>query len=428
MRSVLWFMALFGAAVASALFASNNHGTVTVFWPPYRVDVSINLFLLLLAACFIVLHFALRALSGLLSIPQQARRWRLLQKERAIQTALLDALSNFIGGRFVRARKAALSVIALEESVARGGEHLGYAQRLRVTAHLLAAESAHSVQDQAARDAHFQQALDQGAGRAVQEIRDGLLMRAARWALNDRDASAAVQWLDRLPQGAARRTIALRLRFKAARLAGQSRTALETARLLTKHRAFTEVAGRSIAKSLAIELIQSSHDQAQLQRAWASLELAEQHLPEVALEGAQRLLSLGGDAAIARQWLLPLWQAMGQGADGLATALRVRLVRVLASSFCAPGVEPDVVWLGLIEAAQMANPRDPVLQYLAGVVCMRISLWGKAQQMIKQSLALMQDPELKRDAWLALAALAEQRQDEQAANQAYREAAKRVVS
>ena len=414
MRSVLWFMALFGAAVASALFASNNHGTVTVFWPPYRVDVSINLFLLLLAACFIVLHFALRALSGLLSIPQQARRWRLLQKERAIQTALLDALSNFIGGRFVRARKAALSVIALEESVARGGEHLGYAQRLRVTAHLLAAESAHSVQDQAARDVHFQQALDQGAGRAVQEIRDGLLMRAARWALNDRDASAAVQWLDRLPQGAARRTIALRLRFKAARLAGQSRTALETARLLTKHRAFTEVAGRSIAKSLAIELIQSSHDQAQLQRAWASLELAEQQLPEVALEGAQRLLSLGGDAAI--------------GADGLATALRVRLVRVLASSFCAPGVEPDVVWLGLIEAAQMANPRDPVLQYLAGVVCMRISLWGKAQQMIKQSLALMQDPELKRDAWLALAALAEQRQDEQAANQAYREAAKRVVS
>ena len=40
--------------------------------------------------------------------------------------------------------------------------------------------------------------------------------------------------------------------------------------------------------------------------------------------------------------------------------------------------------LGRIEAAQMANPRDAVLQYLAGVVCMRLSLWGKAQQMLKQ--------------------------------------------
>lgn len=424
MRSVLWFMALFGIAVASALFASNNHGTVTVFWSPYRVDLSINLFLLLLAGSFVILHFALRSLSGLLSIPQQARRWRLLQKERAIQTALLDALSNFIGGRFVRARKAALSVIALEEAVSRSGEHLGYAQRLRVTAHLLAAESAHSVQDQAARDVHFQQALDQGAGRAVQEIRDGLLMRAARWALNDRDANTAMQWLDRLPQGAARRTIALRLRFKAARLAGQSRAALETSRVLTKHRAFTELAGRSITKGLAIELIQSTHDQTQLQRAWDILEVAEQHMPDVALEGAQRLLSLGGDAAMARQWLLPVWETMGQGAAGLATGLRVRLVRVLASSFAAQGAEPDVVWLGLIEAAQMSNPRDPVLQYLAGVVCMRISLWGKAQQMIKQSLALLQDPDLKRDAWLALAALAEQRQDTDAANRAYREAAK----
>lgn len=73
----------------------------------------------------------------------------------------------------------------------------------------------------------------------------------------------------------------------------------------------------------------------------------------------------------------------------------------------------------------MANPRDAVLQYLAGVVCMRLSLWGKAQQMLKQSLSMLDDAELQRDAWLALARLAEQRQDVTAATQAYREAAKR---
>jgi HemY protein len=78
--------------------------------------------------------------------------------------------------------------------------------------------------------------------------------------------------------------------------------------------------------------------------------------------------------------------------------------------------------LARIETAQMANPRDAALQYLAGVVCMRMRLWGKAQQMLKQSLALLQDAGLKRDAWRALAFMAEQRQDAAAATEAYRQA------
>ena len=73
----------------------------------------------------------------------------------------------------------------------------------------------------------------------------------------------------------------------------------------------------------------------------------------------------------------------------------------------------------------MAHPRDAVLQYLAGVVCMRLALWGKAHQMLKQSLSLLSDSDLRRDAWLAMAQLAEQRNDVAAATAAYREAAKR---
>ena len=425
MRTVLWLAALFGIAVASALFASNNQGTVTVYWPPHRVDMSINLVLLLLAGVFLVLHLALRALAVLFSIPQLARRWRLLQKERAIQTQLLDALSNFIGGRFVRARKGAEQVVLLEKSVASSGEQLGYAQRLRTIAHLLVAESAHSLQDSAVRDEHFQLALDSASGRGAQDTRDGLLLRAARWALNDRDANAALQWLDQLPQGVARRTLALRLRFKAARLAGHSKVALETARLLSKHKAFSGETGKSIAQGLAIECVRTSHDPAQLQNAWGALDAADRLLPEVAIEAAQRLLALGGDAELARQWLLPVWDAMVQGQSVFSAELRVHLIRVLSQTFGPDAPAPDNTWLARIESAQMSNPRDALLQYLAGVVCMRIGLWGKAQQMIKQSMALLQDPQLKRDGWLAIATLAEQRQDVDGANLAYREAAKR---
>ncbi|MEO7106802.1 MAG: heme biosynthesis HemY N-terminal domain-containing protein [Rhodoferax sp.] len=425
MRVTLWLMALFAIAVASALFAGDNHGTVTLFFPPYRVDLSLNLFLLLLAGSFLTLHLAMRALSALTSIPHQARHWRLLQKERGMHTALMDSLSHLMAGRFVRARKAAEMVISLEESVQRSGERVVYGARLRTLAHVLAGESAHALQNRTLRDTHFQLALQNSEGRDFQEAREGVQLRGAQWALDDRDAPAAMQWLDQLPQGASRRTLALRLRFRAARQTGQLPMALETSRLLTKHRAFSDSSGKSIARGLAIELIRAAHDTVQIQRAWDALDSAEQNAPEVAFEAAERLLDHGGAVTVSRQWLLPVWDAMVQQHDALSLAQRVRLARLLERGFAAPDGAPDAVWLGRIENAQMANPRDAVLQYLAGVVCMRLSLWGKSQQLFKQSLAMLQDSELARDTWLALAYMAEQRQDEQAAAHAYREAAKR---
>ena len=93
MRIALWLIGLFAIAVAGALLAGSNVGTVTVFWPPYRVDLSLNLVLLVLVLVLVVTHFAQRALSAMVALPQQAKRWRLLQKERAAYGALLDSLS-----------------------------------------------------------------------------------------------------------------------------------------------------------------------------------------------------------------------------------------------------------------------------------------------------------------------------------------------
>mgnify|MGYP000526420818 FL=1 len=72
----------------------------------------------------------------------------------------------------------------------------------------------------------------------------------------------------------------------------------------------------------------------------------------------------------------------------------------------------------------MALPGDPLLQYLAGVMCVRLSLWGKAQALLKQSIPLLKDAGLKRRALLALADLAEHRVDTKAAAEAYKAAAR----
>jgi len=415
MRSVLWLLALFGIAVAVALFAGNNQGTVTLFWPPWRVDLSLNLVLLVLAAAFVLLHVALGALAALFDMPRQALRWRTQQKERAMHGAMLDAISHLLAGRFIRARKAAEGALGQERTLAAGGHAPANGAQVRTLAHLLAAESAQSLQDRAAREEHLKQALEEGTSRDAQETREGALMRAARWSLEDRDPEGAIGWLKELPQGAGRRTLALRTKLKAARLARQTAEALETARLLSKHRAFSTSAAESIIRGLAIDLLNGAHDAQQLQRNWIALEPTERAMPELAVHAAQRLIALGGDAQVAREWLLPVWEQQHR----LGETLKVKLVRALETGL--DSIDAD--WLARIEGAQRANPRDAALQYLAGVACMKRQLWGKAQQLMGQAAMGLQDPRLHRNAWRAVAQLAEQRGDAETAAQAWKRAA-----
>ena len=415
MRAALWLLVLFGIAAAVALFAGNNQGSVTLFWPPYRIDLSLNLVLLLLVATFFFVHAVMRALSALFDLPRQALRWRTQQKERAMHGLLLDAISHLLAGRYIRARKSAEAVLQQESSLTASGQQPANGAQLRAISHILAAESAQALQDRSAREEHLKRALEQASARDAQETRDGALLRAARWALEDREPEAAMELLKSLPQGAARRTVALRTRLRASRQGGQPMEALETARLLAKHHAFSEVAAVSIVRGLAIDLLNGAYDVAQLQRAWGSLEAAERLMPEVAIHAAQRLVSLRGDSRQAREWLLPVWEAQA----GLSDSLRVKLVCALEEGLDSL----DGTWLARIEAAQKANPRDATLQYLAGMACMRRQLWGKAQQLLTQSALGLQDAGLHRNAWRALAELAEQREDAPAAALAWKRAA-----
>ncbi|MFP5475463.1 MAG: heme biosynthesis protein HemY [Gammaproteobacteria bacterium] len=421
MRAAVWLLVLFAVAAAVALFAGNNQGIVTVFWPPTRVDLSLNFALLLLILVFMLLYGALRALQALFSLPVQARQWRLQQKERNLHAALLDSVVQLLAGRFTRARKSALAALAQEHVLAGLDARLPQSQQVRVLAHLMAAESAQALQDRAARDAHLQHALNEGRDRGGMsaETRDGVQLRSARWALEDRNAVAALDRLAELPQGVQRRTLALRLRLKATRLSGRTQDALDTARLLAKHRAFSEDGARSIVRGLALELVGQAHDPAQLMRAWNELDPAERAIPEVAIQAAQRMVVLRGDLAMARAWLLPVWERSLAQPDALSDSQRAKLVRALEAGLDT--VDPE--WLARIEGAQRAQPRDAHLQYLAGMACMKRQLWGKAQQLLTQAGFGQQDAELHRRAWVAVAQLAEQREDAEQALMAWKRAA-----
>ena len=414
MRWSLWLLALFGIAVAVALGLSMQAGTVTLFVPPYRLDMSLNLVVIGLLSSFVLLYAALRGLFSMFELPVQARRWRAQQRERSAQQSLLNAMLLWMTGRFLRSRKAALQGLSQVDSLLDSGEspHQMSLTLMRSLLHLLAAESAHALRDQAARELHFQQVLVHDEGRRVSqtlELRDAAYLNAARWALNDRDSQKAQQWLAQLPQGTVRRTMALRLRLKADRMSLQHLPALDTARLLAKHGAFSASAAASLVRGLAMACLDDCHDSSQLQTSWKLLQAEERAMPELALHATQCLLKVQGDPQIALQWLLPVWQALINNSETQLPVQRQRMVQVLSSALHA--VEPDSEWLARIEQARLANPRSLELQYLSGMVCLRHGLWGKAQQMLELVAPRLSGGELQRQAWRALAELAENKGD-----------------
>ena len=236
----------------------------------------------------------------------------------------------WMAGRFLRARKASVQALQQVDHLLQTEEspQTPHWRLMRSLLHLLAAENAHALRDQSARDAHFQQALGLSSGaRMAQrlELRDAAYLNATRWALHDRDSQQAHVHLAQLPLGVARRTVALRLRLKTDRLAQHPLPALETARLLAKHGAFSANAASSLLRGLALAALDDGRDIHQLQSVWAQLLAEEQHMPEVALHAAQRCLDLKGDPHLALQWMLPVWALLVAPADTLENSQKSKL-------------------------------------------------------------------------------------------------------
>ena len=418
MRLALWLLALFAFAAALALGLTQQVGTVTVFVTPYRIDLSLNLVLLGLTAFFVLLYAALRGMAGFWVLPQQARRWRLQQRERSAQAHLLNAQIGWVTGRYLRSRKAALQglthvdgLLSVEDDA---GSHKNSLALMRSVLHMLAAESAHVLRDEKSRDEHLQQLFQPHPDLSAtlrSEVQDAARLSAARWALHDRDEPSAHQYLSQLPLGTARRTLALRLRLKADRMGQMHLPALETARLLAKHGAFSSGAATSLMRGLALAGIDDCRDAHQLQATWRIFQATEKAIPEVAAHAAKRLLGFQGEPAMALQWLMPVWEAISQPAnEGPDSLVRHRFTEVLALAL--QKLTPDSEWLARVEQSRLANPRSVELQYLSGMLCLRHSLWGKASQLLEQAAPRLQSVELKRSAWRALAELAEQKGDQ----------------
>jgi uncharacterized protein HemY len=84
MRLFLWLVLLMAAAIGIAVTARFNPGNVVLFYPPHRIDLSLNFFVVLEVALFALLYVLIRAFRATVKMPA---KWRPTASTSASATA-----------------------------------------------------------------------------------------------------------------------------------------------------------------------------------------------------------------------------------------------------------------------------------------------------------------------------------------------------
>src|SRR5437763_8647 len=149
MRSLLWLLAVFAAAVALVILGRVDAGYVLFVYPPYRVEVTMIFFAIAVLLGFFLLYGLVRLMSQVLSLPASVRTYRKRRRRERAHSALARALQAYYEGRYRRAEREA--ALAYETGPVPG------------IAALLAARAAHQLRDFASRERWLERADGAGA-------------------------------------------------------------------------------------------------------------------------------------------------------------------------------------------------------------------------------------------------------------------------
>jgi len=346
LKWLVWALVVFSAAVGLALILRFNDGNVAILWPPYRIDISVNLAIALLAAGFVGLHVSINALTRALDLPRKVREYRQRRQEHFAHGALRDAVLAFFEGRLARSERFARSAQSLPA--------------VRAAAALIAARAAHRMKEGARRDDWLRAAAeDQAASSAV-------LMLQAEMAVEDRRTQEAIELLDTLRDRGALHIVALRTDLRAREQAGQWDDMLRILRLIENRDALHP----SVVRKLRLTALQGllarcGDDVTAIRTLVRSLRTPERLDSGLARAIAHALLQSGAPEE-ARRLLEPV---LDTEADPECLALWTR---------SCTGRERES-----IERLQVWRQRHgdlPALALATGRVCVMARLWGKAEE------------------------------------------------
>ncbi len=393
MRLFIWLVVMMAAAIGIAVTARFNPGNVVLFYPPYRVDLSLNFFMVLLAAAFLLVYFMVRAFNATVNMPRKVAAYRQHKRERDGNKGLRDALKALFEGRFGHAEKAALRAAELPENAG--------------VAALIGARAAHRMRQQARRDQWLARIASDNSMKTAR------LMTMTELLVDDHQPEAALEAVRELNASGTRHIHALQWSLKAEQQAKNWPEVLRLVRLLDKHKALHPALSARLRELAYDDLLSdNSHDAESLQRVWSTIPSADRIKPFVACRAATALNARGlhDEARVVCE-------------ESLAANWDERVLRAYRDAAAPAGSAALLAQIEHCEGWVHERPNDAELALTLGSLCLKQKLWGKAQRYLEQALSDASEPRMVRESHLKLAQLHEAlSQPEEAANH-YRQCA-----
>ena len=393
MRIFIRLLILFALAVGLALGTRFNPGNMVLFYPPYRIDLSLNLFLVVLVVLFVLVYVVIGAFATTRKMPRKVAAYRQNKRERDANKALREALRTLFEGRFGYAEKAAMRAAELPENAS-------------VSA-LIGARAAHHMSQFERRDAW----LAGIEGDATHKV--ARLVTATELLVDQHQSSKALDAVRELHASGSRHIQVLRWALKANQQAAKWPEVLKLVRTLDKHHALHPALSTRL-KELAYEdmLKTNAHDAESVRRAWYEIPAADRSSPFVAYQAAMSFNARGlfDDARnIVEKALAGEWDE--------------RLLRAYREAAAVEGSAALLSQIDHCERWLLVHPTDAELALTLGTLCLRQKLWGKAQRHMEQALSDASSATTVREANLKLAQLHEALGQSDAAARHYRQCA-----
>jgi HemY protein len=390
MRIFLWLLTLFATAIGLAVTARFNPGNVVFFYPPYRIDLSLNLFLLIAFLSFLLLYALLNTIRRAQEMPAKVAVYRKEKRERESNRALRDALRALFEGRFGHAEKSARKASETPENAG--------------LAALIGARAAHLMRQTERRDAWLATIKHDSSFRSAR------LMTAIELLVKDHNTEQALEAVNELNATGTRHIHALRLTLKAHQRANNWPEVLRLVRMLDKYDALHPALSRRL-RELAYEdlLCDRTHDAESIRRVWSAMPTADRIQPFIAVRAAEAFNARGlhdEAGAVVEKALAVEWDE--------------RLVRAYRDSAAAEGSAALLAQIEHCEQWAAKRPTDPELALTLGTLCLKQKLWGKAQRHLEQALSDATEAAMVREAHLKLAQLHEALGNEKEATMHFR--------
>lgn len=355
MRWLIWILLTLALAIGVSMVLGNNEGYVLIVRQPYRLELSLNFLLILIVLMFASLHLMLRLMHYIQRLPASVRTYKEGKRLKDGHAALLTSLHAITEGHYAAAEKSAARALELGEDPALSA--------------LIAARASHKMHQKGQRDYYLAEAERLAPHAAVAR-----LLTQAELLLDDRQYMHALEVLHRLEKIEPRHVGAMLLELKVQLRLEQWEKVLSVLQQLERCEGIASWQAREYRQQAYLQILNRYVSDPQgLLAYWKAIPEEDRLSARLAQAGANSFNAIGnGDQAyeIVAMSLTKQWDTELAG-----------MIGDCASSKATEQLQQAENWL-------LSHEGDANLLLSLGKLCIRLSLWGKAQSYLEASISV----------------------------------------